>query len=115
MNQTSFWWRHWPHLATKPLQALAIFLPLRLGFHVAPWGAVLVALALPALYSAVRKEILWPGCFAHLDAWKDEVADTWAAATVLLPCVLPWPWNAVALIGGGVVLWPLGLHRWALP
>lgn len=114
---TPFLWTHWGHLATKPAQSLALYLPLR-WFGVAPWTAVVVALVVPALVSAVRKQVLWPGCFRHLDVWKDEFADTWAAAVGVLPLAIttmPLVYRVVfgfAMLG---VLWPGGLHKWALP
>jgi len=117
MSETGFWWSHWGHLATKPLQALAIFLPLHfLPFlHLPATWAALAALALPALYSAVRKQRLWPGCFTHLDVWLDEFVDTWAAATAIVPFLVPWSFKLIVLAVGVIVLWPLGLHKRALP
>lgn len=110
---TPFFWTHWGHLATKPAQSLALYLPLR-WLGVAPWTAVAVALVVPALVSAVRKQVLWPGCFRHLNVWQDEAVDTWAAAIAVVPLALGWPWGLLAGVVGVVVLVG-GLHRWALP
>lgn len=100
---------HWGHLATKPLQALALWAVASLVFHFPPGLAIGLALGLPALYSGVRKQILWPGSMTSAIGWKDLAADTLAGSIGVLLFVAPWYWTAAAL---GVLLL---IHRWALP
>ena len=112
----TFFDQHWPHLATKPIQSLLILGGL-VWFHVPIALAAGISLALPAIYSGVRKQILWPGSMTTAAGWKDLTADTWAAATVILPLVAGMPvgykvWLGVTMF---CVLWPIGLHKWALP
>jgi hypothetical protein len=107
---------HWGHLATKPAQSLLIFGVLS-WLHVPVVLAAGVSLIVPAIYSGIRKEILWPGSMTSVIGWKDLVADTWAASVVILPLVSGMPvgykvWLGVTMCA---VLWPLGLHKWALP
>ena len=107
---------HWGHLITKPIQSLVLLGGL-VWFHVPVALAVGISLALPAIYSGIRKQILWPGSMTSAIGWKDLVADTWASAIIILPLVADMPvgykvWLGVTMFA---VLWPLGLHKWALP
>jgi hypothetical protein len=93
----TFFDSHWGHLLTKPLESGALFLGVRL-LHGSPALACWVALAVPALVSGIRKEILWPGSMRTAAGWKDLAADTLAALVLIAPLTLL-----------------AGLHRWALP
>ena len=114
---SSFLDGHWGHLATKPCQAAALWILAVLIFHFDPWLATGLSLALPALYSGIRKQVRWPGSMTSAIGWKDLAADTWAGAVAVVPlsAALPWPLTLGLLALMLVVLWPLGLHRWALP
>lgn len=116
MPETGFWWTHWGHLLTKPLVAVGLWLPCHL-LH-APWGVGLaVALGIPLVYSAIRKARRWPGSLRTAVAWRDELADAWAAGIVVLPLVLdmlPLPMRLA--VGALMAVWfGAFLHRWALP
>jgi len=123
MSETGFWWTHWGHLLTKPLESMGIFVALHwlpLLWHgyatPSPW-AVGLALGVPFLYSLWRKNHLWPGCLTREPkaVALDEFVDTWAAAIGVLPLAVPWTWKLGVIVVGVVVLWPMGLHRHALP
>lgn len=122
-NETGFWWSHWGHLLTKSLGSCGLFVALHwlpLLWHgygtPEPWAAG-YALLLPVLYSLWRKNKLWPGCLTRETGVvvRDEIADTWAAAIGVLPWVVGWQWKVVVVAVGIIVLWPLKLHKWALP
>lgn len=114
---SSFLDGHWGHLATKPCQSTALWLLGALIFRFDPWLAAGLALALPAIYSGIRKQILWPGSMTSAIGWKDLAADTWAGAVAVVPltAAMPWPYTVGLIALMLFVLWPLGLHRWALP
>ena len=137
--EEGFWWSHWGHLLTKPLTAGLLWavlhwqlpIPLPLGgmlgvrvLHLLPpvhWAtALLLPILVPAVYSLVRKELLWPGCLTRETAvvLKDEFADAWAAGILVVPVglgdQLPEPMRIA--LGVAMLLWLLlFLHRWALP
>ena len=121
MSETGFWWTHWGHLVTKPilagvLYAFALWGVTQAGWpHALAWG---VALFLPALVSLARKAILWPGCLKGLNVWRDEFVDVWASAVLVAPLAadtMPVGYRVALGVGLAGVLWPVGLHRWALP
>lgn len=112
---SGFWWTHWGHLLTKPLVAVPLWW---VASRWLPWwAAVALALGVPLVYSAIRKARLWPGSLKTALAWKDEVADAWAAGIIVLPLaldILPLPMRLA--IGVLMAVWfGMWLHRWALP
>lgn len=112
----TFFDSHWGHLATKPIQSLLILGGLS-WFHLPVILAAGISLIAPAIYSGIRKEIIWPGAMMFVSGWKDLVADMWAASIVIIPLVSDMPvgykvWLGITMF---CVLWPLGLHKWALP
>lgn len=118
MSETGFWWSHWGHLLTKPL--LAVPLWWLAGQWLPPVPAMGLALLLPAMVSLGRKAILWPGSVRR-ETWmvmQDEVADTVAAAVVVVPLgtsMLPMGMRVAFGVALVALLWPVGLHRWARP
>ena len=118
MTETGFWWTHAGHLLTKPLIAAPLWwvaarvLP--------PWLAVSLALLLPAAYSLWRKNRLWPGCLRTQTGLvvRDEIADAYAAAIVVLPLAMDtMPLGYRLALGVAMLVFFVGsgLHRWGLP
>lgn len=112
---TAFLDTHWGHLATKPAQSVALWGLAAWFLAMSPPLAVGIALGVPALYSGIRKQMLWPGSMATAEGWKDLTADTVAGACGVLPLALNWPWGVVGVGACLLLLGPIGLHRWALP
>ncbi|HUT86464.1 MAG TPA: hypothetical protein VMX15_00050 [Candidatus Heimdallarchaeota archaeon] len=104
-------WEHWPHLLQKPVISLAIWAVLH--FFLSPVLAVSLAIAVPALISFIRKQVLWPGSWRTVEVYKDEFIDAWASAIGVVSISMPQYWGVVTAAIGIIVL--LGLHKWALP
>lgn len=79
-----FFDQHVPHMLTKPAIAFGITEGLKLAGVPKTW-AVVGGLALPLVFGKIRQEIGYPGSIGKTETWKDSIADTFAAATVLIP------------------------------
>ena len=120
--------KHWPHALTKP----AISLPLMIGFKeigVPKTLSIIGGLALPEVITTIRSGINYPEFWMTGAAWKDRLADTWAAAAWSVPWQLKGNWKAfglnlpkkwTTLVGMTLIYTGLppkfkGLNRWSLP